>query len=36
MPTRWREVHRVYVSDFGADAATLGPPQEWEDGHGAA
>jgi uncharacterized protein YndB with AHSA1/START domain len=36
MSTRWREVHRVYVSSFGDDAATVGVPQEWEDAHGAA
>ncbi len=36
MSTRWREVHPTYVSTFGADAATLGPPEEWEDKHGAA
>jgi uncharacterized protein YndB with AHSA1/START domain len=27
MSTLWREVHPNYVSSFGEDAATLGPPQ---------
>ncbi len=27
VPTRWREVHPTYVSSFGPDAATLGPPE---------
>jgi uncharacterized protein YndB with AHSA1/START domain len=36
MSTRWREVHPSYVSSFGIDAATLGPPPEWEDVHGEA
>jgi hypothetical protein len=27
---RWRTVHSGYVSRFGADAATIGPPAEWE------
>lgn len=27
---RWRTVHRGYVARFGADAATIGPPAEWE------
>ena len=33
---RWRSVHRVYVARFGPAAATVGPPPEWEETHGAA
>ena len=33
---RWRAVHPAYVESFGPEAATDGPPQEWEDAHGAA
>jgi hypothetical protein len=33
---RWRQVHPGYVARFGPEAATIGPPQEWEDGHGPA
>jgi uncharacterized protein YndB with AHSA1/START domain len=32
----WRQVHRDYVRTFGADAATIGPPAEWEDAYGPA
>ena len=32
----WRRVHPSYVEHFGAEASTLGPPQEWEDAHGEA
>jgi uncharacterized protein YndB with AHSA1/START domain len=32
----WRRVHPSYVERFGAEASTLGPPQEWEDAHGEA
>jgi uncharacterized protein YndB with AHSA1/START domain len=31
---RWKEVHGTYVERFGAEASTIGPPQEWEQGHG--
>ncbi|HWF53263.1 MAG TPA: SRPBCC domain-containing protein [Solirubrobacteraceae bacterium] len=31
---RWRQVHPAYVAGFGPDAATDGPPQEWEDAYG--
>jgi uncharacterized protein YndB with AHSA1/START domain len=27
---RWRSVHRGYVAAFGPQAATIGPPAEWE------
>jgi Activator of Hsp90 ATPase homolog 1-like protein len=27
---RWRAVHRGYLARFGPDAATIGPPAEWE------
>ena len=33
---RWRAVHPAYVERFGPEAATLGPPREWEDAHGPA
>jgi uncharacterized protein YndB with AHSA1/START domain len=33
---RWREVHPHYVAEFGPDAATIGPPQEWHDEFGPA
>ena len=33
---RWRQVHRDYVAAFGAEAATVGPPAEWEDTYGPA
>jgi uncharacterized protein YndB with AHSA1/START domain len=33
---RWREVHPHYVAAFGSDAATIGPPQEWQDEFGPA
>ena len=33
---RWRQVHRAYVDAFGAEAATIGPPAEWEDTYGPA
>ena len=33
---RWRQVHAVYVQRFGPEAATIGPPPEWEDVHGPA
>ena len=33
---RWRLVNPEYVSRFGPDAATVGPPQEWEDKYGPA
>jgi uncharacterized protein YndB with AHSA1/START domain len=33
---RWREVHPHYVAAFGPDAATMGPPQEWQDEYGPA
>jgi uncharacterized protein YndB with AHSA1/START domain len=28
---RWRQVHAYYVRALGPDAATIGPPAEWED-----
>jgi uncharacterized protein YndB with AHSA1/START domain len=33
---RWRQVHRAYVRSFGPEAATVGPPAEWEDTYGPA
>ncbi|HXW46296.1 MAG TPA: SRPBCC family protein [Streptosporangiaceae bacterium] len=33
---RWRLVNPGYVSRFGPDAATVGPPQEWEETYGPA
>lgn len=33
---RWRAVHRGYVGRFGPDAATVGPPAEWEQAYGPA
>jgi uncharacterized protein YndB with AHSA1/START domain len=33
---RWRQVHRAYVDAFGAEAATIGPPAEWQDAYGPA
>jgi uncharacterized protein YndB with AHSA1/START domain len=27
----WRQVHPVYVTEFGPAAATIGPPAGWED-----
>ena len=32
----WRALNAWYVEHFGPDAATVGPPQEWEDAHGTA
>jgi uncharacterized protein YndB with AHSA1/START domain len=28
---RWRTVHREYVVRFGPEAATVGPPAEWQE-----
>jgi uncharacterized protein YndB with AHSA1/START domain len=33
---RWRAVHPHYVAAFGPEAATIGPPQEWQDKYGPA
>ena len=33
---RWRAVHADYVRVLGQEAATIGPPAEWEDTHGPA
>lgn len=33
---RWRQVHADYVRVLGPEAATIGPPQEWEDTYGPA
>jgi uncharacterized protein YndB with AHSA1/START domain len=33
---RWRAIHRRYVATFGPEAATEGPPREWEDVYGPA
>jgi uncharacterized protein YndB with AHSA1/START domain len=33
---RWRQVHPRYVTRFGPDASTEGPPPEWEDAYGPA
>jgi uncharacterized protein YndB with AHSA1/START domain len=33
---RWREVHAGYVDRLGPEAATIGPPEEWERVHGEA
>jgi uncharacterized protein YndB with AHSA1/START domain len=30
---RWRTVHDSYIERFGAEAATIGPPPEFEDAH---
>jgi hypothetical protein len=27
----WRQVHPVYVTQLGPDAATIGPPPGWEE-----
>jgi uncharacterized protein YndB with AHSA1/START domain len=32
---RWRQVHPIYVDRFGPEAATIGPPPEWEQIHGS-
>jgi uncharacterized protein YndB with AHSA1/START domain len=31
---RWRQVHPGYVDHLGPEAATIGPPEEWERAHG--
>jgi uncharacterized protein YndB with AHSA1/START domain len=33
---RWRLVHAGYVDRLGPEAATIGPPEEWERAHGEA
>lgn len=33
---RWREVHPTYVDRFGPEAATIGPPEGWDDDIGSA
>jgi uncharacterized protein YndB with AHSA1/START domain len=33
---RWRLAHRAYVDAFGAAAATIGPPAEWQSTYGPA
>jgi uncharacterized protein YndB with AHSA1/START domain len=33
---RWREVREAYVERLGAEAATVGPPKEWEKAYGVA
>jgi uncharacterized protein YndB with AHSA1/START domain len=33
---RWRQVHGRYVERFGPEASTVGPPEGWEQAHGAA
>jgi uncharacterized protein YndB with AHSA1/START domain len=33
---RWRSVHRGYIAAFGPEAATIGPPAEWEQTYGPA
>jgi len=33
---RWRVVHADYVRALGPEAATIGPPAEWEETHGPA
>jgi uncharacterized protein YndB with AHSA1/START domain len=33
---RWRLVHPEYLARFGPEAATIGPPREWEDTYGSA
>jgi uncharacterized protein YndB with AHSA1/START domain len=33
---RWRQVHTEYVRVLGPEAATIGPPAEWEDTYGPA
>jgi uncharacterized protein YndB with AHSA1/START domain len=32
---RWKEVRDVYIALFGAEASTIGPPEEWEQVHGS-
>jgi uncharacterized protein YndB with AHSA1/START domain len=32
---RWHQVHPRYVARFGPAASTLGPPEQWEEAHGA-
>jgi uncharacterized protein YndB with AHSA1/START domain len=32
---RWKEVRDVYISRFGTEASTIGPPGEWEEVHGS-
>jgi hypothetical protein len=32
---RWRLVNPEYAARFGPEAATEGPPQEWEDTYGS-
>ena len=34
-PERWRVVHRGYVEALGPEASVIGPPEEWEQVHGA-
>ena len=29
---QWRELNSLYVERFGPDAATIGPPEGWDDG----
>jgi uncharacterized protein YndB with AHSA1/START domain len=31
---RWRQLHRRYVERLGPEAATIGPPEEFERAHG--
>jgi uncharacterized protein YndB with AHSA1/START domain len=31
----WHEVHPVYVAELGPEAATIGPPADWEEQHPA-
>jgi uncharacterized protein YndB with AHSA1/START domain len=33
--SRWNLIHPHYVLEFGPEASTLGPPEEWEKGHGS-
>ena len=28
---RWRELNGTYVERFGPEAATIGPPEDWEE-----
>ncbi len=32
---RWQQVRRRYIERFGAEASTIGPPEDWERVHGS-
>src|SRR5438067_944185 len=31
---QWGPVHSMYVQEFGPAAATIGPPEDWQEGQG--